>query len=262
MPKVAIVAALEREVSRLITNWSRVEREYEGRKFIFFECDEMVVVCGGIGLDAARRAAEAVIALYRPTQVQSVGFAGALDASLHIGDVFTPAVVIDARDASRTEIEGGNKQRMLVTFMEVAGITQKTNLAQAYGAHAVDMEASAVAAAARAHGIQFATIKVISDELSFEMPEMARFIDPQGRFRTASFAFHAALRPWLWRRVALLANHSRKAASALGQHLERFQQELSQASREASENITAPKAAARPEEPTAATSGLRAGGPE
>jgi hypothetical protein len=53
MPKVAIVAALEREVSGLTKGCRRVEREYEGRKFVFFERDEMVVVCGGIGLGGA-----------------------------------------------------------------------------------------------------------------------------------------------------------------------------------------------------------------
>src|ERR1700691_2631472 len=112
MPKVAIaiIAALEREVSGLTKNWVRIEREFQGRNFLFFlreehERDEMIVVCGGIGLEAARRAAEAVIALYRPTLLQSVGFAGALDARLRVGDIFAPAVVIDARDGSRTQIE-------------------------------------------------------------------------------------------------------------------------------------------------------------
>jgi adenosylhomocysteine nucleosidase len=263
MSRVAIVAALEREVSRLTRGWSRVEREHEGRKFVFFERDEMVVVCGGIGMEAARRAAEAVIALYRPTLVHSVGFAGALDRSLRIGDVFAPAAVIDARDGSRVEIEGANRQRVLVSFMEVAGPDQKANLAQAYGAHAVDMEASAVAAAARAHGIRFGTTKVISDELSFEMPEMARFIDPQGRFRTGSFALYVALRPWLWRRVVLLASNSRKAAGALTDHLKHLHQDLNQASGQASgqasEKITSAPAAACRE---AATTGSRTGGHE
>jgi adenosylhomocysteine nucleosidase len=241
MPKVAIaiIAALEREVSGLTKNWARVEREHQGRNFLFFrreehEREEMIVVCGGIGLEAARRAAEVAIALYRPSQVLSVGFAGALDASLHVGDVFVPAVAIDARDGSRTNIEGmiegGNNKGTLVTFMDVAGIDQKANLAQAYGAQAVDMEASAVAAAARAHGIPFAAIKAISDEMNFEMPQTAGFIDSQGQFRTASFALHAALRPWLWPRVAQLAGNSRKAATALAQHLETFRQQLSQAS--------------------------------
>jgi len=257
MPKIAIIVALEREVSSLIRGWSRVARAHEGRRFVFSERDEMVVVCGGIGMEAARRAAEAAIALYHPTLVQSAGFAGALDKSLRIGDIFAPAVVIVARDASRIEIDSGNRsgkrKGTLVSFMAVAGIDQKANLAQAYGAQAVDMEASAVAAAARAHGIPFDAAKAISDEANFEMPETARFIDAQGRFKTSSFAFFVALRPWLWPRVALLANHSRKAARALGEHLERLRQELSQ---------TSIPTAACPETQAAAATGSRAGGRE
>jgi adenosylhomocysteine nucleosidase len=264
MPKVAMVAALEREVSGLSKNknWTRVEREYEGRSFVFFESDQMVVACGGIGLEAARRAAEAVIALYRPTLVESVGFAGALDAGLRVGDVFAPAVVVDARDGSRVEIGGGDRKSALVTFMGVAGIGQKAKLAQAYGAQAVDMEAAAVAAAARARGLGFAATKVISDELDFEMPAMARFIDAQGRFRRISFAAFVALRPWLWRRVAMLAGNSRKAGKVLCEHLERFRQERSQASGQASEKIAAPTPTSRPAPQAAAANRLSARGHE
>ena len=71
MPKIAIVAALEREVSALIKNWNRIQREHEGRSFTFFERGDTVVVCGGIGVQAARRAAEAAITLYLPSLVQS-----------------------------------------------------------------------------------------------------------------------------------------------------------------------------------------------
>jgi adenosylhomocysteine nucleosidase len=223
MPKLAIVAALEREVSGLTRNCLRVEQKYDGRSFTFFERDEMVAICGGIGLEAARRAAEAVIALYHPTQLQSVGFAGALNRSLHIGDIVEPAVVLDARDGSRVKIEGG--EGTLVTFMAVASAEQKASLAKAYSAQAVDMEAAAVATAASAHGIRFGATKVISDEFDFEMPETARFIDSQGRFRTAAFAAYVTLRPWLWSRVATLARNSRKAAKALSAHLERLQRQ-------------------------------------
>ena len=225
MPRVAIVAALEREVSGLTKGWSRIEREHEARRFVFCERDEMVAVCGGIGVDAARRATEAVIALYRPVLVQSVGFAGALEAALSVGDLFVPAVVIDARDGSRFEIEGG--EGVLVTFIAVAGAEQKVRLGRAYGARAVDMEAAAVLASARAHGIAFGAIKVISDGLDFEMTGMDRFIDAHGRFRSAAFVVFAGLRPWLWMQVATLASNSRKAARALGEHLERFRHQLS-----------------------------------
>lgn len=220
MPKIALVAALEREVSALTKHWKSVQRDYEDRMFTFFERDELVVVCGGIGVNAARRAAEAVIALYNPVLVQSVGFAGALDRSLCVGDLFVPGVVIDARDGTSVELENGDGT--LVTFMAVAGAEQKSKLAHAYGARAVDMEATAVAAAARAHSIAFGATKVISDELDFAMPQMARFIDAEGQFRTAGFILFAALRPWLWARVARLAGNSAKAAKALAAHLEIF----------------------------------------
>lgn len=225
MRKIAIVAALEREVHDLIKNCRRIVRDYQGRNFVFFEQDEMVIVCGGIGTEAARRAAEAVVSLYHPALLMSVGFVGALDAALHVGDIFLPAAVLDARDGSRFEIEGG--KGLLVTFMEVAGSQQKATLAKAYNAQAVDMEAAAVATAARTHGIQFAATKVISDGLDFEMPQTARFINVRGQFRTASFALFVALRPWLWRRVAILARNSNKAARSLARHLKAFPQHLS-----------------------------------
>ena len=124
MPKVAIVAALQRELSPLIKHWGRVPHQHEGRDFTFFEHGETVAVCGGIGVEAARRATEAVIAIYGPVVVQSVGFTGALDATLRVGDIFLPALVIDARDGSRCEIPGG--QGTLLTFMAVAGAQQKS----------------------------------------------------------------------------------------------------------------------------------------
>ena len=260
-----MVAALEREVSALIGRSKRVGREYGGRSFVFFERDEMVVVCGGIGAQAARRAAEAVIALYSPALVCSVGFAGALDASLRVGDLFMPTVVIDARDGSRVEIDGreGQGQAALVTFMAVAGTQQKASLAQAYGARAVDMEAAAVAAAARSHAIPFAATKVISDEWNFEMPgsislAMGRFIDAQGHFKTANFAAFIALRPWLWGRVATLASNSRRAARVLGEHLAFFQHEPSRTSG----RILATHAVEQPAPAAGATSGLSARGRE
>lgn len=221
MPRVALIAALEREISGLTRGWPRVVCEHAGRKFVFFEQDEVVAVCGGIGAESARRAAGAAIALYRPMSLQSVGFAGALDATVQVGDIFAPGVVIDARDGSRVDIPGGSG--VLVTFMAVAGVEQKKNLAHAYGASAVDMEAAAVAAAARAHGIEYGAIKVISDELNFEMPEMARFIDAHGRFNAASFTAFVVLRPWLWSRVAHLARNSSKAAKTLAGHLRSLQ---------------------------------------
>jgi adenosylhomocysteine nucleosidase len=209
---------LQREIAPLVKNWKRTRREHEGRKFTFFENEDIIAVCGGIGVEAARRASEAVIALYHPQHLQSVGFAGALNEALRVGEIFSPAFVIDARDGSRHDLGAGHGT--LVTFMAVAGAHQKAKLAEAYGAIAVDMEAAAVGSAARAHGITFGSTKVISDDLNFEIPSMEPFINSEGQFRTASFVLFSTLRPWVWNSIARLASNTRKAEKALSAHLE------------------------------------------
>jgi nucleoside phosphorylase len=215
--KIALVAALDREVTPLIKRWAHVSRSHDNRNYTFFEREGAVCICGGIGVQAARRAAEAVIALYNPAVIHSVGFAGGLNPTSRVGDILTPAIVLDARDNSRYQIPHG--QDTLITFMEVASPSQKKKLAETYAAQAVDMEAAAVAAAAQLHNIPFAATKVISDGVDFEFPDISRFITAQGQFNSAGFALYAALRPWLWPGVAALAANSNKAATALTGYL-------------------------------------------
>jgi adenosylhomocysteine nucleosidase len=213
MPKIAMVAALEREVDPLVHAWPVRAHEHSGRCLRFFEKDDVVVVCGGIGSEAARRAAEAAIALYHPQLLYSVGFAGALHTRLKVGDVFEPGGLIDAGDSSRVPLAGGDG--ILVSFREVADPAQKARLRQSLGADAVDMEAAAVGRAAEARGVEFRVMKAISDGSDFEFPSTARFIGADGRFRTGRFVWFAAWRPWLWGRVIRLARNTRRASRAL-----------------------------------------------
>jgi adenosylhomocysteine nucleosidase len=211
--KIAIVAALEREVDLLVKEWRVSIHEFEGREFRFFESKRMTVVCGGIGAVAARGAAEAAISVYRPNLVVSAGFAGALEPNLRVGDVVIPRWVIDARDSSRHDTGAG--EGVLLTVSQVAGIKEKEKLAQAYCANAVDMEAASVAKGAQKHGIPFLAVKVISDRMDFVMPPLERFVDNSGQFRTLSFAVYSAVRPWLWKSVIQLGRNSAAAAKAL-----------------------------------------------
>ena len=213
MFRVAIVAALEREVRSLVREWRVHEQEAGGRRFRFFEKDDVVVVCGGIGAEAARRAAEAVIALYAPKVIWSAGFAGALDPGLRVGDIIQPRRVINAGDGSSVDLNRGGG--VLVTFSAVASAAQKAKLRDSFGAQAVDMEAASVARAAEARGVGLAVVKVISDEFDFSFPAMERFVDPSGRFLEGRFTRFVALRPWLWPRVLRLARNSRRASRAL-----------------------------------------------
>jgi adenosylhomocysteine nucleosidase len=213
LDKIAIVAAMEREVAPLIRRWEIRILEHGGRQHRLFEKGNVVLICSGIGAEAARRATEAVIQEARPVRVLSVGFAGALDATLKPPDVFEPRTVINVADGVRTETASG--QGTLVSYAAVAGREQKQRLASAYGAAAVDMEAAAVAEGAQARGIEFAALKAISDPADFSMPETERFVASDGQFRTAKFALHVAVRPWLWGSTITLARNSAKASRAL-----------------------------------------------
>jgi adenosylhomocysteine nucleosidase len=245
--RVAIVAALEREVHLLVWKWRVSERDHDGRRFRFFEKDGAVVVCGGMGAEAARRAAEAVIALYQPEVICSAGYAGALDPQLKVGEVVEPQRVVDAGDGSSVSLWGSphfsRKERarngapaelrsaeqpgaavptcVLVSFGSVASPAQKAKLREAFEAQAVDMEAAAVARAAQARGVRFAAVKVISEEADFVVPPVERFVDAEGRFSEAGFAWFVVLRPWLWPRVARLGRNSWRASRALCEWLKR-----------------------------------------
>jgi adenosylhomocysteine nucleosidase len=222
MSRVAIVAALEREVRPLVRakEWRVSEKDVNGRRFRFFENDDFVLVCGGIGAEAARRAAEAVIALYAPKVIYSVGFAGALDPGLKVGSIVQPQRVVNAGDGSSVHLNRG--EGVLVSFGSVASPEQKASLRDSFGAQAVDMEAAAVARAAEVRGVEFAVVKVISDEFDFRFPSTERFVDSNGQFLEGRFAWFAALRPWLWPQVVRLAGNSNRAAHALSDWLRKM----------------------------------------
>lgn len=213
MPSIAIVAALEREIRPLVKRWKVHEQEHDGRRYRFFRNGETVLVCGGVGSVAARRATEAIIALFEPKVVYSAGFAGALDRELKVASILRAGRVINAGDASSTNVQGGGG--VLVSFGSVASPEQKAKLRDSFSAQAVDMEAASVARAAEARGVAFGAVKAISDEIDFEFPAMDRFVDSEGTFSEVRFGLFAAMRPWLWPRVIRLATNSKRASQAL-----------------------------------------------
>jgi len=187
--------------------------EQGGRRYRLFENGEAVLVCGGIGAEAARRATEAVIREVHPVRVVSAGFAGAVDGGLQVGHVLEPRTVINSADGARTEV--GRGEGILVSSATVADKAQKIRFGKAYGAIAVDMEAAAVAQGAQARGVEFGALKAISDAADFNLSALDRFVAKDGSFHSVRFACHVALRPWLWGTTIALARDSSKASRAL-----------------------------------------------
>ena len=218
MSKVAIVAAMERELAPLVRGWKKDILSSGDRTFTLFESDGVLAVIAGIGCKNAEKAARAVVAQYRPALLISAGLAGALIRSLKAGSVFTPSVVVDVADgaeyrcvADGNHVSGG----VLVTSVEIAGVDAKRELVTRFHGLVVDMEAAGVAKVAQQEQIGFRCVKAISDEADFAMPPMSRFVAADGTFQSGRFAAWAAVRPWQWTKVAALASNSRRATVAL-----------------------------------------------
>ena len=217
--RLAIIAALDREIQPLVRGWQRTDAGYRH--------DDTLVVAGGIGYEAAKRAAQAAIREFRPQMLVSAGFAGALIGTLKVGSVFLPNVIIDGRNGMEYRCnfgEGILGGGILVSAAQIAGpgsgSDSKRELAEKFHALAVDMEAAAVAEVAQEEGIGFRCVKAISDESDFPMPPMNRFVSPEGRFNVSGFAAWASVRPAVWSPVMALARNSKRASRALCAWLE------------------------------------------
>ncbi len=216
---VAIVAAMRSELGPLLQGTKK--RKVEGVEL--YELPSALVAIGGIGRSAGTRAAELVVREANPGLLISAGLAGALTPSLQPGDVVRAREVVDEATGERYETIGGDA--VLVSALRVAGSRGKQRLAVNYSASAVDMEGAAVARIAKQHGIAFAALKAISDELEFPMPPMNGFVTPQGQLRVVAFAGYVAVRPKWWLPTLRLALNSRRASENLSAALEHLIQQ-------------------------------------
>ena len=135
MTRIVIIAAMERELAPLVRSWKRSECTVGGKKFVFFEKENVIAVIAGIGCKNAEHAAKEAISRFQPSMLVSVGLAGALIRSLKVGSVFLPNIVVDAADgaeyrctADSEHISGG----VLVSASEIAGAEAKQQLVRQF----------------------------------------------------------------------------------------------------------------------------------
>ncbi len=211
-PRIAILAALPREVAPLVRDWAApVVSRREGTSV--WESEHAIVVRAGMGRERVTRALMLAESRGPLGSVISVGYAGALREGMRIDGVHWPAIVIDGQTGERFACEDG--QGVLVTADHVVGRDEKPKLAAQWNADLVDMEAATVARLAKIRGLPFRTLRAISDPVDDHLPDLSRFTDARGGFKSASFAMHVALHPWLMPTTVKLGKQSARASEAI-----------------------------------------------
>jgi len=217
-PKIAIVAALPREIAALVRG-VEPHSTFQERGIMLYQLPHAVIVAGGMGSLRATLAFEAARAMAPIEVVISVGMAGACSAGLVVGEMAEAAVVVESRTGERYTVVSSPHTHVLVSSEAIAGVKDKSRFAETYGAAMVDMEAATIARLAVAHGLRFRAMKAISDGHEFEMPSLSQFEDHNGHFRTGAFAMHTALRPQQWGKAIELGRGSKRALAKLHEAL-------------------------------------------
>ena len=148
-------------------------------------------------------------------RILSVGFCGALDPALQIGDIVVSGEVPKGLGASFVQGDVVSVDRVAFTARE------KCDLRAATGAAVVEMESAAVAQKAREWDVPFGCVRVVSDAAGDDLPlDFNRYRDADGRFDRTRIALAALGRPFtVLPGLIRLDRHCRRAAERLGEFL-------------------------------------------
>jgi len=148
-------------------------------------------------------------------RILSIGFCGALDPALRIGDIVISGEVPTVLGASFVQGDVISVDRVAFTARE------KCDLRRATGAAVVEMESAAVAQKAREWDVPFGCVRVVSDIAGEDLPlDFNRYRDADGRFERSRIALAALGRPFtVLPRLVRLDRDCRRAAERLGEFL-------------------------------------------
>ena len=214
--RTVVIAALPREIAPLVRGWQSMQ---PGRGVHVWWNDRAIVATAGMGANRVAYAVSAALEVGPARELVSAGLAGALRHGVDCGRVYQSCEVIDVRTGERFNCSMG--EGVLVTSPVIADRAEKKRLLETYAADLVDMEASTVARMAAQQSIPFRCVKAVSDSHDFDMPNLERFVDNEGHFRTRAFAASAAVRPALWRMMLAMGRNSAQATRNLCEELSR-----------------------------------------
>jgi len=205
-----VVAAESREFSGILRRTTTVRKlDWPGALYareIVWNEDRWLLIANGPGARLVLQALEGAQTLEVKRdvdQVLNIGFCGALDPALRVGDV------VDSRGRLATV------DRVAITAAE------KRCLYQSTGAAAVEMECAAVEVKAREWGVPFRCVKAVSDVASEDLPlDFNKYRDREGRFSRTRIACAALWRPFsAIPGLMRLDRNCRVAADKLGEFL-------------------------------------------
>jgi adenosylhomocysteine nucleosidase len=229
---IGIVHATAMEVDPFLGRCDRL-RKYSGGKFVFrgglFGDIRVALAQSGMGPGLAKKATQALIDGHSPVWIVSAGFSGALQPGMKIGDIVVASSIVDSEGAELAidlkmpadPAKGLYVGRLLTVDRIVRTVADKKALAERFAALAVDMESLAVAKVCRQAKIRFLAVRVISDDLSADLPtEITSVVGSSGTVRLGAAVGAIFKRPGAVKDLWRLREQGIDAAERLAKFLE------------------------------------------
>ncbi|MBN1573268.1 MAG: hypothetical protein JW984_08755 [Deltaproteobacteria bacterium] len=194
MKRIGIIAALKREVKYLIKDMEEVRSVGKGvvSSNPIYEWTvngrEIIVVISGVGKKGSERAIRLLIDSYNPELIIITGYAGSLTPDLVVGDVvvYSRALSESGEHVDFIKPEPlfstrfGNDGTVLTVDKFIGSVDGKREIGERLGAPIVDMESLYIGRIAAEKGLPCIGIRVISDDLVMEIPNLSGLLNREG----------------------------------------------------------------------------------
>jgi adenosylhomocysteine nucleosidase len=213
---------------------------------------DCLLVRSGMGKQRAEQATHYVLQRYKPNAILSLGYCGALDATLRVGDLVvcspltalltmpamrspaTPVGVIHCDDSLVQQAMHVNlppnreppfqskhnrKQPAGGGCLTVPGVAydprQKEWLSLNFTSAVVDMESFWIGTLAEQAGVPFLTVRSVSDSRAESLPPLDDLVDDFGRIKFKPMRRYLFRRPWRVAQLARLGLQAQRAQNSL-----------------------------------------------
>jgi len=239
---IVLLAALEEEASGLRRRMALAPEGVAGLRSPAYAGQyrgrPVLMARTGMGRQRAEASAEAVLARSQITAVISIGFSGALEGRLEVGDLVLASEMIGITGIGGNEIEptiyqaneellrAATEALKATPLRVVLGPTVtapaiiatpagKQDLGRQTGAIAVDMESYWLARAVLDRGLPFLALRTISDAQEDLLPPFHQSLDADGNPRARLLAAHLIREPASLTALVRLARNAGRARRAL-----------------------------------------------
>jgi len=229
---IGLVCALPMEIQPFLDRCEHVKK-YTGGSYVFrggfLDRIKVAVVQTGVGFARARAATQALIDAHSPPWILSVGFSGALQTGMKIGDIVVATSVCDLHGQElKNDVhfpedreQGLYVGRVINTDQIVRTVEEKLRLAEQHDALAVDLESLAVAQVCEAEKKGFMAIRVISDDCSVDLPsEVMSILGETGAVRAGAALGAVFKRPESIKEMWKMRGDASRAATRLASFLD------------------------------------------